>query len=254
MKDINKIIVVSIALIKSRILNAKKLVDDLMAGSRKPDKIYFFISEEQHHIDDGIKPQEIPNIDNPIVEFIYTPNIGSLRKIVPIVKMYWTRPNTRIIVCDDDRKIQPDIIHKLVDFSENGNHRFHACATAGNLWTTEGINNSNKRHIILGWTIQKPVQVDLLNSGMQMLIKPKFFHEDILHWEKYIEKYAVNLTDETFISYLLAKKETPRFVIPIAQCPMQLPVKEQLHDTKYVENFKGIQARGFYPIMKSWHK
>ena len=247
-------IVTSTALIKSRIGNAKKIVDDLMSGTLIPDKIYFFISEEPHNIDEGIKPEEIPIIHNPRVEFIYTKNIGSLRKLVPIVKMYWTRRNTRIIICDDDRKVKPDIIKKLVDYSQDIKHRFHACATAGNLF----IPNQRKRNIILGWSneVKKPVQVDLLSSGMMTLIKPKFFPKgDILYWEKYIDELGVNYSDENFISYLLAKQGIPRFVVPIDSCPTQYPVKTALYHSKEVQKYKGIQSTGKYLAkMIEWKK
>jgi len=239
-------IVTSTALIKSRIPNAKTIVDGFMKGSLIPDKIYFFISEEPYMIDEGIKPDEIPIIDNPRVEFIYTKNIGSIRKIIPILKMYWTRRNTQIIITDDDRRIKPDIVKSLIDYQQDINHRFHACATAGNIF----ITNIRKREIILGWDrnrVSKPVQVDLLNSGMQMLIKPKFYvKDDILHWEKYIEELGVNQSEENFLSYLLAKKGIPRFVVPIMLCPTQLPVKGELYHSKEVQTFKGKQSSGKY--------
>lgn len=236
-------IVTSTALIKSRIGNAQTIVDGLMKGSLIPNKIFFFISEEPYMIDEGIKPDEIPVINNPRVEFIYTKNIGSIRKIIPIVKMYWSRKNTRIIICDDDRAIKPDIIKKLVDYSQDIKHRFHACATAGNIFTI-GVR---RREIILGWTLQKPKQVDLLNSGMMMLIKPKFYEkDDILHWEQYIKELGVNQSEENFLSYLLAKKGIPRFVVPISECPTQLPVKGELYHSKEVQTYKKKQSSGKY--------
>jgi len=258
-------IITSTALIKSRINNTKKIVNDLMAGSLKPDKIYFFISEEPFNLDEGIKPDEIPLIDNPKVEFIYTKNIGSLRKIIPIVKMYWTRPNTRIIVCDDDRKIKPDIIKKLIDYSQHLDHRFHACATAGNVF--KGSKESYKKKgviyetknkflthgIVLGWAIKEPIQVDLLASGMQMLIKPKFFpKEDIFNFEKYIEEYGINYSDENFFSYLLSKNGINRFVIPINSCPTQYPVKKTLFGSEEVLKYKIKQAKNLRPKMCEW--
>jgi len=262
-------IVTSTALIKSRIPNAQTIVDGLMKGSRKPDKILFFISEEPHMIDEGIKPHEIPQINNPRVEFIYVENIGSLRKIVPVLKMFWSRKSTQIIICDDDRKIQPDIVKKLTDYQQDINHRFHACGTAGNIWS--GMKKEYEKKgaiykfpysphmpqgtgIVLGWVIKEPLQVDILSSGMQTLVKPKFFSEDILHYEKYLEEFGVNRTDEYFISYMLAKKGTKRFVVPINQCPMQLPVKEQLYHQKITAKYKKAQVDEFRETMLEWRK
>ena len=192
-------IVTSTALMKSRIPNVQKIVDGLMKGSLIPDKIYFFISEEPFNMDQGIKPDEIPIINNPRVEFVYVKNIGSIRKIIPIIKMYWTRRNTQIIVTDDDRAIPPDVIKNLIDYQQDIKHRFHACASAGNIF----IKSVRRREIILGWDRARvsngPVQVDLLNSGMQMLVKPKFFvKDDVLNWEQYIEELGVNYSEENF--------------------------------------------------------
>ena len=245
-------IVTSTALMKSRIPNAQTMVDGFMKGSLIPDRIYFFISEEPFHMDQGIKPDEIPIINNPRVEFVYTKNIGSIRKIIPILKMYWTRKNTQIIVCDDDRAIRSDAIKKLIDYQQNIEHRFHACAIAGNKFLV-----GRSREVILGWDharVKKPTQVDLLNSGMMMLVKPKFFvKDDILNWEQYIEELGVVWSEENFLSYLLAKKGIPRFVIPVDSCNTQLPVKEELYHSKEVQKYKIKQSTDKYLAkMKEW--
>jgi len=258
-------IIISIALIKSRIENAQKIVNTLLRASLKPDKIFFFISEEPFNMDKGIKPEEVPIIDDPRVEFIYTENIGSLRKIVPILKMYWNKKDTKIIVCDDDRIIRFDTIKKLVDYSNGMNHSSHACATAGNVWEGDVLEYvkkgviykyANSSHmptgtgVVLGWAIIEPIQVDLLNSGMMMLIKPEFFPDDILHWEEYVEKFGVNRTDEYFLSYLLAKKGTKRFVIPINTYIGQYVVEKELYLFKDTREYKNIQFDEFAEKMK----
>ena len=175
-----------------------------MSGSLKPDKIYFFISKEPHNIDEGIKPHEIPKINNPRVEFIYTENIGSLRKIVPILKMYWGQEGIRIILYDDDWGIPRDSVRNLRDYSQNINHRQHACGIAGNIYTNgNGKTRLEKkigRSVEFGWVHKRPKQVDLLSSGLGLLVKPKFFHEDILHWEDYVEEFGVNISDEHFVN------------------------------------------------------
>jgi len=238
-------IVTSTALIKSRIANVELIVNDFMAGTLIPDKIYFFISEEPWMIDEGIKPNEIPIINNPRVEFVYVKNFGSLRKLIPILKMYWTRRNTQIIICDDDRRIPPGAVKSLIDYQQDIKHRFHACSTAGNIFHP---GSARKRDIILGWgSMKEPIQVDLLSSGMMTLVKPKFFPEDdIMNWEKYIEPLGVNKSDENFIAWLLAKKGIPRFVVPIVGCPMQIPQDDALYHSKEVQYYKIQQSMGKY--------
>lgn len=249
-------IVTSTALIKSRIGNAKQIVDNLMSGSLIPDKIYFFISEEPHNIDKGIKPHEVPIIDNPKVEFIYTENIGSLRKIVPILKMYWSRDSTRIILFDDDFKIMPDTIGKLANYTQNINHRFHACGISGNIYTDgkpkTQLERAVGRSIEFGWVLRQPKQVDLLSSGLGLMVKPKFFDGDILNWKNYVEEYGVNITDEHFVNYMLAKKGTPRFVVPVNRCPPPLPATEVLSYAKNCPRYKHIQSKAWHNKIREW--
>ena len=252
-------IITSTALIKSRLNNSKRIVNDLMRGSIKPDKILFFISEEPHNIDEGIKPHEIPKINNPRVEFIYTENIGSLRKIVPVLKMYWSREGIRIILYDDDFGIPPDSLKNLINYSQNINHRFHACGTAGNLYNTRvdrsKLTDQEKRigrSIELGWILTKPKRVDYLSSGLGLLIKPKFFPKDILTWEKYKEEFGVCYSDEHFINYMLSMKGIPKFVVPISSCPTALAHKRRLSDGLLPNRYKRKQSRAWADKMKEW--
>jgi len=254
-------IVTSTALIKSRVNNAKRIVKDLMSGLKKPDKIYFFISKEAHHIDEGIKPHEIPKINNPKVEFIYTENIGSLRKLVPMVKKFWGKEGIRIILYDDDFGIPRDSLKNLIDYSQNINHRFHACGTAGNLYNKgrdrSKLNQIEKtvgRSIELGWNLRRPKQVDLLSSGLGLLVKPKFFPKDILEWEKYQEEFRLTTTDEHFVNYMLAKNGIPRFVVPIGSCPASLPHKEVLSQTLYASRYKHKQSQAWHEKIMEWAK
>lgn len=252
-------IITSTALIKSRINNAKRIVSDLMAGTKKPDKIYFFISELSHNIDDGVKPREIPVINNSKVEFIYTENIGSLRKIVPILKMYWNRKNTQIVLYDDDFGIPQNSLYNLVKFQQNINHRFYACGMAGNLYNTgrdrSKLTEQEKRigrSIELGWILNKPKQVDMLSSGLGLLVKPKFFHNDILHWENYKEEFGVNISDEHFVNYMLAKNGTMRFVVPVNGCPQVLPHTKVLSAGLIPSRMKHKQSVAWNETLKEW--
>jgi len=252
-------IVTSTALIKSRVNNAITIVRDLMSGTLIPDKIYFFISEEPHNLDEGIKPHEVPVIDNPRVEFIYTENIGSLRKIVPILKMYWDKPETKIILYDDDFGIPRDSLKNLIDYSTK--HPSHACSIAGNFYNVgrdrSKLTEQEKRlgrSGEFGWVLKQPQQVDLLSSGLGLLVKPKFFHSDILEWEKYNEEFGLNIADEEFINYCLAKQNTPRFMILINVCPPALPSTQTLGKQPATGLFTSKQAKAWYKKIMEWRK
>jgi len=221
-------IIVTIGLIKARIQNAKLIVGDLMSGSLKPDKIIFCVSKEPYLLDKGIKPNELPRINNPKVEFKYVENFGPLRRISPIVEEYYDRPETKIIIFDDDRKPAKDTLEKLVAYSDK--HPNVAAAAAGNVWGGDKDKYAklgviyDHRHghidgIVLGWSprLKQPIEVQVANPGVGLLVKPKFFSEDFFKWKEYYDDsyWGISKTDQTFINYSMAKNGIKRMVIPL---------------------------------------
>jgi len=204
-------IVISIGLIKARIDNAKKIVKDLKKSIIKPDRIIFYISKEPWLLDEGIETP--PKINYPKVEFKYVKNIGPLRRVAPIVEEYIDKPNTKIILLDDDRKVPKKAIKILVDYSNE--HPDYSVGYRGYMINKDYTREVNykKRKIIQAWEINKPVKVDVINGGWFNLVKPKFFHEGFIKWQDYLD-FGVDRSDESFIAYSLAKKGTSRYVIP----------------------------------------
>lgn len=223
-------IIVTIGLIRARIPNAELIVRDFMSGSLKPYKIIFCVSKEPYLLDKGIKPNELPKINNSIVEFKYVENFGPLRRISPIVEEYYDRPETKIIIFDDDRKPSVDTLQKLVAFSNK--YPNVAVASVGNVWggneqelAKNGVIYKHRhKHIngiVLGWAIKKPIEVHIANPGVGLLVKPKFFSKDFFKWKEYYddEYYGISMTDQTFINYSMAKNGIRRFVVPLNYVP-----------------------------------
>lgn len=221
-------IIVSIGLIKARLPNAKKIALNLMSGSIKPDKIIFCVSEEPYMLDDGFKKEELLGKGLKFCQrcaFKWVDNEGPIRRIAPVIEEFWDKPDTKIITIDDDRRPSRNLIKDLVNYSDK--HPNVAISTAGNMLHTEhekekwkkfGVIYDARHHknvgIVLGWGIRKPIDVDILNPGVGMLVKPKFFKKDFILWKDfYSGDLGINKTDQTFISYSLMKNGIKRTVI-----------------------------------------
>ncbi|MFX1258130.1 MAG: hypothetical protein ACFFAN_09740 [Promethearchaeota archaeon] len=184
-----------------------------MKGSLIPDKIVFYISKEPYLLDEGIK--SLPKLKNDRVEFKYVENFGPFRRVQPIVQEYWDKPDTIIILIDDDKKIPKNAIKELVNYSnKNPNEAIGYRGYIMNYEPNEMITDYLNRKLYFAWRIKKPVKVDVINGGWCQLVKPKFFHEDFLNWKNFLE-FGVDRSDETFIAYLMAKNKTVRKVIPL---------------------------------------
>lgn len=208
-------IVVSMALIKKRIDNIEEIIESLLNQSLQPDKILIYVSKEAFHLDDGIQPKELPKIDDKRIEFCFVKNIGSLRKLFFTYKKYKNKPETKIILLDDDKKLGKNTLEKLIEYEQK--HPNVAIGLRGFRSKGNGLN----REIIRGWGIETRKKVDIVSSGWCQLIKPRFIDEEtFLKWEKY--KDIVQYSDEVFIAYSLAvKSKTKRFVFPFKKRDLQ---------------------------------
>jgi len=250
-------IVVSIGLIRARIPNALLIVKDLMSGSLKPDKIIFCVSKEPYSLDKGIEPNELPKINESKVEFKYVENFGPIRRIAPIVEEYYNKPETKIILFDDDRKPGRDTVQKLVEYSNK--HPNVAVGATGIIY--KGDRSKYKKlgviyqhhhskelidGIVLGWVMRKPIEVSVIVPCTGLLVKPKFFSEDFFKWMDCYdnEKLGISYTDQSFINFSLIKNKIKRIVIPLGYVP-EYP--------QYIPSGRGGKI-GFYKIaqLKEW--
>jgi len=208
-------IIVSITLMHKRLAHVEKIVNGFLNGKVVPDKIYFFVSSEPFFKDKGIQPEELPKIKSKIVEFKYVENYGPLRKWIPILKMYWDEPDTKIICFDDDRYPQVDTLSTLVKYSNKFPNS--AIGLAGPNLHFKYPANIKPNKTNLGWSrrITEPISVSYLSSGVGALTKPKFFSEDIFEWKKHDKYLGLRYTDEVFIAYNLAKNGIDRKVVPV---------------------------------------
>lgn len=194
-------IVISMALIKKRLPNLKRIINSIKNQTKKVDKVIVNVSKESFFLDDGIKPKELPRFD--IVEYNFVQNTGSLRKYIPVVNKYKNKPNTYIIIMDDDKLLKKNAIKKIIKCSKTYPNK--AIGIRG-----FEINQKNKRNNIYS-SDGKIKRVEVITSFF-LLIKPRFV--DIKTLNKWNEYEVVKKSDEVFLSYCLAKKGTERILLP----------------------------------------
>lgn len=108
-------------------------LQSIMKQTRLPDKICLYLSEEPYILDDGFKDKKITNSkllkyinDNSIIDIKWVKNIGSYRKLLPLLKDKLDE-DCIIITIDDDTIYDTHLIENLV----NDYHK-HKCGNG--LW------------------------------------------------------------------------------------------------------------------------
>ena len=202
-------VVVSLVLVKARESNLKKVIRNLVNQSIKPDKIHVWISKEPFYMDDGF--DEKPKLKCPRAKIHWTPNIGALRKFIPVLNKYWFNPEQIIILTDDDHIWYKDMIKDILKWKKLKS----VLSTAGNNYI-DGNPNNWKKQWFHGNTIKNPRRCDIISTGYGCLIKPKFFSREIFDWEKY-KDLGLPYDDEFWFNAMLAKNNILRFVVPTKQ-------------------------------------
>ena len=100
-------------------------LQSIMKQTRLPDKIFLYLSEESYILDTGFKDKKIEHSellkfidDNSIIYVNWVKNIGSYRKLLPLLKDKWNE-DCIIITIDDDTFYDPHLIENLLnDYNE----------------------------------------------------------------------------------------------------------------------------------------
>ncbi len=102
---------ISIATISYRIGNLNDIICKFLSANVIPTQIFVMVSEDKFLLDQGVSRQHLPpnliaivRAYPSLVSIVYTENIGPHRKLLPILKHFWEKPNTIIITFDDDFK------------------------------------------------------------------------------------------------------------------------------------------------------
>lgn len=97
-----------------------KMLRSVLSQTRRPDKIYIYLSEEPYLLDTGFPNKILDNADlvrvleNDKIEVKWVPNTGPYRKLLPLLKEIWDT-NHLIVTLDDDVEYKSTLLRSLCD-------------------------------------------------------------------------------------------------------------------------------------------
>lgn len=147
--------------------------------TRKPDKIFLYLSEEPYLLDTGFKDKNITNSnllklinDNSIINIKWVKNTGPYRKLLPLLKDKWDE-NCIIITIDDDTIYDTHLIENLV----NDYHK-HKCVIGYRGFTPSFDKLENFDYLKrLDYKFQHLSLYNFFTGKGGILYKPQFFHK-----------------------------------------------------------------------------
>jgi hypothetical protein len=152
-------------------------LQSIIKQSIQPDKIFLYLSEEPYILDDGFKDQKITNIhllefinNNSIIHIKWGKNIGSYRKLLPLLKDKWEK-DCIIITIDDDTIYDENLIKNLV-----ADYNKHKCVVGYRGFTPVFDKFENFDYDKRG-QIQNLSVYNFLTGKGGILYKPEFFHQ-----------------------------------------------------------------------------
>lgn len=156
------------------LLTLKSLINQ----SLKPNQIYLYLSQSSFLLDSGFPNRKITdnslqkfiNLNNDLISIKWVENIGSYRKLLPLLQEKW-QENCIIITVDDDIIYNKNLIQNLVYY-----YNIHKCVIGNRGFTPkfDSLYNFNYQHKLK--TIQKYAFNFLTGCGA-ILYKPEFFHK-----------------------------------------------------------------------------
>ena len=152
-------------------------LQSILKQSKKPDKIFLYLSEEQYILDTGFKDKKITNSkllkfinDNSIIDINWVKNTGSYRKLLPLLKEKWNE-NCIIITIDDDTIYNTNLIENLI---KDSNKQDCVIGYRGFTPLFDKIENFD---YFKSSKLQNLSLYNFLTGKGGILYKPHFFHK-----------------------------------------------------------------------------
>lgn len=201
-------IVVSMAIIRSRINNVPKILACLEKQTVRPDKVILYFSEEPWHMDEGFSdpPEFRTSLD---LEVVKVPNYGSCRKYLFTAQRFrWA--DVAIVLLDDDLIWS----HNLIEMLYADLDKFGCVTTRG--WSdfkivSDGYEPIFQRGAVIeGYSIDHPTEVKVASSGWATMFKAKDVDYRLFDTRLH-QSCQIGYSDEIFLSAML---QTAKYVLP----------------------------------------
>lgn len=153
-------------------------LQSIMNQTRLPDKIVLYLSEESYILDTGFKDKKITNSnllkfvdDNSIIVLNWVKNIGSYRKLLPLLKDKWEE-DCIIITIDDDIIYSRDLIKNLVN-----DYNKYKCVISYRGFTPDLDDNLKNFDYLKHKELISKHKYNFPTGIGGILYKPEFFHK-----------------------------------------------------------------------------
>jgi hypothetical protein len=221
--------VVSLATIPSRIASLGPVIDSIRNQTRRPDCVYVCISEFCEWEGRGY---EVPSwlLEDPFVRVTVAPrDYGPANKLLGALTLE-RAPTTRILIVDDDWHCNPNLIEAL-EFRFRPDSRTALGLSGARLprrWSRLDvrIGSEIEREPPLPWRLTflgepaKDVQVDLLQSGLGIMVRRDWFGDDIFELVETRQPWF--LADDILLSGYLESKGVKRICVAGMRLPRLL--------------------------------
>ncbi|MFX1392334.1 MAG: hypothetical protein ACFFAH_02060 [Promethearchaeota archaeon] len=231
-------LVASICLSNHRLNVFEEVIKSLLNQTTTLDKIEIFISRENFFLDSGINENDLPDLP---VEYNIVENTGIQRRIIPCLQKYWDKPETKIIIMDDDRKYHKTNIESYYNYSEiypdkalgfwswsykDGLDYWSCLDKEKKFWMFKDENSRlfHDDNALFLTDVDYCTYVDMIIPSTGMLVKPNFFlKEDVFNWERHQSKSIdLRYSNEVYINYCIAKNHIDRITIPFRDLPAKI--------------------------------
>ena len=184
-----------------------KTLQSIITQTKKPDKIFLYLSETPYILDTGFMNKKISDnnllkfleINKKLIQVSWVENEGSYRKLLPLLKEKWNE-NCIIITIDDDTIYHNKLIENLV---EDYNKQKCVISYKGHMLK---MNNLEEFDYLKRNKCAKKFIFNFPTGKGGILYKPDFFHKtgDLIFNKNIYMKYCSKQDDIWF--YLLRIK------------------------------------------------
>jgi hypothetical protein len=202
-------VVVSFTTIPDRIHRIAPMIKSLMDQDMRPHRIYLVVPKFSKREN---KPYQIPpEIEtNPHITVLRAEkDWGPATKLIPTVLHERHRPETRIIVVDDDT-LYP---RKLISTFTNSSEQYPDAAFTSRGWNIPAAFVHQNRINVVSSKISQMTPVEVVQGASGYLVKPRFLEAQFFDYKN--APAAAFFADDIWVSGHLASQKIPRYVMPM---------------------------------------